>query len=108
MNLDLSTAIQLSGELGIASPIPNPNDQATFDWLADIVAQMLDSRREYLMQALYRLDVDERKVAIAFEQAHQYPLNIQIAQLLVERQLERARTKAAYKPPTQTDWAAEL
>ncbi len=72
--------------------------------LANHVTDMLKYKSEILMSNLYRLDVSEKKVALAMSPAAELPPNIGIAKLIIERQKQRVFTKNHYKTKPLDDW----
>ena len=71
--------------------------------LSDRIRYLIDTNVEQLMQVLYRIDVNEQKVKeiIAVQ-----PLDIAIeliAELIIERQLQKVSTRLKYKQP-KGDW----
>ena len=85
-----------AGGVTIPEDIPVSKD-ALIALIAPKVAEMLDTDMEMLMSSLYRMDVDEGKIKIAMNPNNPVPPAIGISTLIVERQIERNRTKAAYK-----------
>lgn len=72
--------------------------------LADQVGYMIDNQLEVLLSLMYRLDVDEKKVAAALSPLSLEAPNIAIARLVLERQKQRVFTKQHYKRETNWDW----
>ena len=65
---------------------------------------MIDYQLEMLLSLMYRLDVDERKVAAALSPLAPELPAIAIARLVLERQKQRIFTKQKYKQETNWDW----
>ncbi len=65
--------------------------------LAERIAQLIVERPEYLFSLLYRLDVPEEKVHQALSNMHEKPANVLLADLVLERQKQRAKTRLAFK-----------
>ncbi len=65
--------------------------------LSDRIAQLIAERPEYLFSLLYRLDVSEEKVHKALSNLEEKPANILLAELVLQRQKQRAATRLAYK-----------
>jgi hypothetical protein len=65
--------------------------------LVERIIQLLNTNPERLMAILYRIDVNEARVNHIF--AHALPPDIpeEIADLVIERQLAKAETRARYK-----------
>lgn len=72
--------------------------------LAEHVEMMMKYRIEVLMSTLYRLDVSEKKVALAMSPGAALAPNVGIAQLIIDRQKQRLHTKATYKQAPLDDW----
>ncbi len=80
------------------TPMLSPITPQTYDalrrWLADIVADWLNNRPDYLRLALYRLDVSEKKA----RQAAALPdVAFRLADLIIEREWQKAQTRAQYR-----------
>ncbi len=71
--------------------------------LSEQIAWMLEHKLEYLMSLMYRLDVPESKVDEALSPAAEAPAHLALAQLILERQKQRVRTKRQYPPPVLSD-----
>jgi len=73
------------------------------------ISEMLDTSLDELMSALYRLDVDERRVQLAFGLPNRKAIADEIARLVIERQIQRVQTRMARQhqapepspPPTE-------
>lgn len=66
-------------------------------FVASHVERLLQSKPEHLMSILYRIDVPERRVRLIFENAAYENLPMQLADLMVERQLQKIRTRRRYR-----------
>lgn len=78
-------------------------DQETF--LAAIeqrVAELMDSDPSLLMSYLYRLDVAEEKIKIIM--ASEKSISQELAKLILDRQIERVRTKTTIKQKPIEGW----
>ncbi len=65
--------------------------------LAERIANLIAEQPEYLFSLLYRLDVSEEKVHAALLNTEDKPANILLAELVLERQKQRAATRLKYK-----------
>ncbi len=65
--------------------------------LAGQIAWMLEHRIDYLLSLMYRLDIDESKIASALQPGAALPPHEGLAKLVIERQKQRIETKAAYR-----------
>jgi hypothetical protein len=57
------------------------------------IGEMLDAEYEQLLAALYRLDVPEEKAQAAFLLNDRSAIAGRLAEIVVERQVERVRTR---------------
>lgn len=73
------------------------SEQELFDLLADHIAYLIDSRMEFLLSLMYRLDIDETKVNLALSPGNPEPANVSLARIVLERQKQRIFTKRFYK-----------
>jgi len=65
-------------------------------FLEDFVQQLIDGKLEKLFYALYRLDIDERKVRKALHPTASQPPHQVIAKLILEREKQKAQTRIKY------------
>jgi hypothetical protein len=73
------------------------------------IAEMLDGALDELMAALYRLDVDERQVQMAFGLPTREAIASEIARLVIDRQIHRIQTrKARHDQPPEASPPTEL
>ncbi|MEL6718971.1 MAG: hypothetical protein AAFP82_09670 [Bacteroidota bacterium] len=73
------------------------SEEALLDWMSNYVAYLIESRLEYLMSTLYRMDISEALVSRAFSPLNPEPANISVARLIIDRQKQRVFTKGFYK-----------
>ena len=73
------------------------SEQELFDLLANHMAYLIDSRMEFLLSLMYRLDIDETKVNQALSPANPEPANVSLARIVLDRQKQRIFTKRFYK-----------
>ncbi|MEM8523254.1 MAG: hypothetical protein AAGG68_01360 [Bacteroidota bacterium] len=76
--------------------IPN-SEEALLYWMSDYVAYLIESRLEYLMSTMYRMDISEAAVQKALSPLNPEPANVTVARLIIERQKQRVFTKGFYK-----------
>lgn len=88
--------VRASFELDHAAPPANEAELLAL--LAERIAEMLERRPDYLMSLLYRLDVLEEKIRPVMHPNAPLPAHIGLAQLVLERQKQRAETKHNVKP----------
>jgi len=73
------------------------SEEALLDWMSDYVAHLIESRLEYLMSTMYRMDISEGAVRKALSPFNLEPANVSVARLIIERQKQRVFTKGFYK-----------
>ena len=64
------------------------------EWLAGEIGVLLDKDIERLLNVLYRIDVSEAKIKIAFSGDNP---TWEIAGLIIERELEKVETRKKYR-----------
>ncbi len=84
----------------------NPNDgekdlSPSYDELKRTIAEhirhLLSSHYEYLLNLLYRIDVDEAKVAETLGSHHPNEVPDILAEMIIERQLQKVVTRQYYR-----------
>jgi hypothetical protein len=93
MEETLINALALEWKLGAA---PGLSKQQILDALAARISDMLASNSEAFFQAMYRLDINEHKLAVADVPAA-------VAALVWERQLQKVSSRACPTPPPDPD-----
>ncbi len=78
------------------------NDEELFNHLVDHIAYLLDHNRDFLMSLLYRLDVRESSIKAYMSKTDLSPAEV-IARLIIERQIERIKTKQSYSSNRNID-----
>ncbi len=68
-------------------------------WLTERVVNLLLNNMEALLTILYRADVSERKVKEAFSQSDSKLIAPKIAELLINRETEKAKSREKYRKP---------
>jgi len=71
--------------------------------IADRVERLLRADPDLLMSYLYRLDVEQKKIAAAME-VSVFPVHVTFANLIWERQKQRIETKKKYKQDPIEGW----
>lgn len=71
------------------------------EYLASRVLQLMNSNFEQLMATLYRIDISEAAVKNVFKQTDELRIAGDLASLIIERQKQKAETRAAYKGDSQ-------
>ena len=67
--------------------------------LSEKIALMLDREPQKLTQAFYRLDVNSEKAEAILKTAPLSEVSDRLAQLVIEREIEKAKTRAKYSKP---------
>lgn len=101
--------LQIAGELiardfELESQEQFVNEEELLRLLADQIAYLIETRMEFLLSLMYRLDIDESKVHEALSPAGEEPANWALARLVLERQKQRAFTKRHYKQNDLDGW----
>jgi len=65
--------------------------------LRERVAELMENDFDLFVNTLYRIDVPEPKIRAAFNDKDKSTLNQKIADLILERELQRVRTRIMYK-----------
>jgi hypothetical protein len=66
-------------------------------YLADRIAELLDSNYEKLINILYRIDISEEKLNGLFSGRNNEPIPGRLAELIIERQLQKINFRNMYK-----------
>jgi len=72
--------------------------------IATRVQELLDTDKGLLLSHMYRLDIEERKIAAALENQGDEPIALVLARLIFQRQKDRLATKKKYRQPPITGW----
>ena len=80
---------------GINSIAPPPTEQRR--QLEDALNWMIDNDFEKLVQALYRIDVNEQRLKDVLFTYKEQPAATMLADLIIERQQQKALARQAYK-----------
>lgn len=96
------TLTSLSAALGLDTrQLPTSIQRMTLDDVLAFVAvhvdRLLKDSPGLLMSILYRIDVPERRVRDVFESAPYDNLAVQLADLMIERELQKVRTRRDIK-----------
>lgn len=74
-----------------------PDRGAIREQLAFVIARMMEGNFERLCQAMYRLDVSEARFNEAISQRPVENVPFLIADLVIEREMQKVRTRMQYK-----------
>ncbi len=67
------------------------------EYLAQKISELIDNNFDKLINTLYRIDVDEDKLQLAFTDNNKKVLPEAIAGLIIERQLQKIEMRKKYK-----------
>ncbi|HLP33648.1 MAG TPA: hypothetical protein VK202_09255 [Bacteroidia bacterium] len=77
------------------------------DWLSAKIADLMQHDFHRLLAILYRIDVHENNVKRVFDEYTPHEIPSMIAELMIQRQLQKARTRIAYRKKNGGEWKAE-
>lgn len=102
--LTRETLETFSQALGVPSELlPEHADVLTLDdvrrFLIPRIAALLDGNPAMLMHILYRVDVAEQAVKQVFAESAPADVPLRLADLLIERQMQKLRTRRRYRDP---------
>jgi hypothetical protein len=108
-NESTETTALILRDFELIAPKEALTEAELLDYLADAIAYMMESKMDFLLSLLYRLDVAEAKINYALSLASPDPANIALAKIVLERQKQRIATKRAYRAqhPSNWDWEME-
>ncbi len=73
------------------------NKELNREWLAAIINELLNKDFQKLVSILYRVDVDEIKLRYLLAKNPDTDASVTIADLLIERQLQKMNVRASFK-----------
>jgi len=84
-------------------------EKAFLEMIANRVAELMENNMELFFNHLYRMDVDERKVAhvLKYDNNDDESVYMSIARLIYKRQILRMETKKRFKQEDIDFWAEE-
>lgn len=106
MDLKMHTQALVIKDFELQDPETELSETQLLEWLSEHIAFLIEKRMEFLLNILYRLDVDELKVHDALSPYSIEPANVGLAKLVIQRQKKRAETKLKYKQNGPADWEA--
>ncbi len=83
-----------------ATAIAEINNEQFFKELANYINDLVIHDFEYLITLLYRIDVNEKKVRTLLATQKDANAGELIAHLMIERQVQKIRSREQFKPPT--------
>ena len=72
--------------------------------LSEEVGLMIETRLDFLLGLMYRLDIDEMKIRKALAFGNEDAPNISLAKLILQRQKQRVLSKKMYKTAPIEGW----
>ena len=78
------------------------NKEMNREWLASMINELLNKDFQKLVSILYRVDVDEIKLRYLLAKNPDTDAGITIADLLIERQLQKINARASFKSQDKT------
>ena len=87
----------------------SPNDapiseEELLNLLTEEVGLMIETRLDFLLGLMYRLDIDEMKIRKALAFGNEDAPNIALAKLILQRQKQRVLSKKMYKTAPIEGW----
>lgn len=101
-NVEITELVLRDFEL--SQPEHSLTEQEMLNYLADAIAYMLENKMDFLLSLMYRLDIDEAKIAHALLPGNDEPAHVALAKVVWERQKNRVATKQAYRKQNPTNW----
>lgn len=97
--------LPVANEFELDSLDESVSEEMLFNLLSSKIAELLDAGRlEYLLNLLYRHDVNENLIRQALDPASEELPHTAIATLLIERFKKKIETRLRYKTPPVSDW----
>lgn len=97
----MNKEIILSGAQSIQKYFDNEikcnNYDELLNWLTEQVVYLMLNDMEKLLGILYRIDVNEKKVKQSFAQTEPQKIAPLIAELILQRELQKAESRLKYK-----------
>lgn len=67
-------------------------------FLSNKIRTMLSVQMPELLNLMYRIDLDEKKVKNAFKLLSEEEISEHLAELIIEREVKKAKTRKLYRP----------
>ncbi len=97
----LPEALTLVGhDLNLSDEITNLSHETVEQfrqWLAKQIAYKMETDMEGFLQALYRIDISEKKAMLALSNQTELPPAVALADLVIEREIQKINTRRWYK-----------
>ncbi len=82
-----------------ATDITTLNDKVLFERLAKYINDLVNHDFEYLLSLLYRIDVEEKNIRAVLSAQPGADAGELIAQLIIDRQEQKIKSREQFKPP---------
>ncbi len=92
----------------LTTPEKPMTEAELLNYLADVIAYMIENRLDYLLSLLYRLDVAEDKINRALMPGNAEDAIVSVARLVIVRHKRRFATKNAYQDQNPSNWNWDL
>ena len=79
--------------------LPSPSFEEVLAYLEGAISHLLDHDFERLLQIMYRIDIDENRFKEVFQSEESKEIVAKLARMVLDRELEKVRTRAEYKGP---------
>lgn len=103
LNLYQQVALSLNKELDIKEGQYMTEDEI-LHILIERVDDLLKHDKDLLLSYLYRLDISQKKIATVLRVTNIIPPEQSLARLILDRQIERIKTKQKYKQDPIEGW----
>jgi hypothetical protein len=90
----IAEAFDLQGPLSVE---PYDARARLHEHLQEILRQKLSGEESRIMPMFYRLDIAEAKIQAVFAETNAAEVPARLADLIIDRQLEKARTRRLYR-----------
>jgi hypothetical protein len=96
MNTELFLSSTQSIQKYFDAEIQGTNENQLQEWLTQQIIYLLLNDMEKLLNILYRIDVNEKKVKEVFAQQNPQLIAPLLAQLLIDREMQKAQTRIKF------------
>lgn len=79
--------------------LPSPSFEEVLVYLEGAISHLLDHDFERLLQIMYRIDIDENRFKEVLQSEESKEIAAKLARMVLDRELEKVRTRAEYKVP---------
>ena len=93
----ISNEFSVSGINAVISPDDLETLEQLKEYLTKKISELMENNFDKLVNTLYRIDIDEDKLQLAFTDKNKKKLPEEIAALIIERQLQKIEMRRKYK-----------